>query len=110
MRFNGVVPVQEFLEGGEGVSMLLVRLEPPFHFPIALWVFDAAQDVFAALEARDEDLIVMPDDSDFADLGFSGFAGQTTELLRSKIAEGGNKAAAARDALTLLLRLARRTA
>jgi DNA repair exonuclease SbcCD nuclease subunit len=71
---------------------------------------DAAEDVFGALEAREDDLIVMPDDSDFADLGFSGFAGQTTELLRSRIAEGSHEAAAARDALTLLLRLARRTA
>ena len=71
---------------------------------------DAAEDVFGALEAREDDLVVMPDDSDFADLGFSGFAGQTTERLRSKIAEGGDEAAAARDALTLLLRLARRTA
>jgi DNA repair exonuclease SbcCD nuclease subunit len=71
---------------------------------------DAAEDVLGALEAREDDLVVMPDDSDFADLGFSGFAGQTTERLRSKIAEGGDEAAAARHALTLLLRLARRTA
>jgi len=71
---------------------------------------DAAEDIFGALEAREDDLIIMPDDSDFADLGFSGFAGQTTERLRSKIAEGGDEAAAARLALTLLLRLARRMA
>jgi len=71
---------------------------------------DAAEDVFGALEAREDHLLVIPDDSDFADLGFSGFAGQTTERLRSQIAEGGDEAAAARDALTLLLRLARRTA
>jgi len=71
---------------------------------------DAAQDVLGALEVREHDLLVIPDNSDFADLGFSGFAGQTTERLRSKIADGGDEAAAARDALTLLLRLARRTA
>jgi DNA repair exonuclease SbcCD nuclease subunit len=71
---------------------------------------DAAEDLFGALEARENDLVVMPDDSDFVDLGFSGFAGQTTERLRSKITEGGDEAAAARDALTLLLRLARRSA
>jgi len=71
---------------------------------------DAAEDVFGALEAREDYLVVMPDDSDFADLGFSGFAGQTTDLLRSKITQSGDEAAAARDALTLLLRLARRTA
>jgi len=70
---------------------------------------DAAEDLFGALEAREDDLVVMPDDSDFADFGFSGFAGQTTERLRSMIAGGGDQAGAARDALTLLLRLARRT-
>jgi DNA repair exonuclease SbcCD nuclease subunit len=71
---------------------------------------DAAKDLFGALETREDDLVVMPDDSDFADFGFSGFAGQTTRRLRSKIAAGGDEAAAARDALSLLLRLARRTA
>jgi len=71
---------------------------------------EAAADLFGALDGREDGLVVTPDDSDFADLGFSGFAGQTTERLRSKIAEGGDEAAVARAALSLLLRLARRTA
>jgi DNA repair exonuclease SbcCD nuclease subunit len=69
----------------------------------------AAGDVFGAFEVRQDDLLVLPDDADFADLGFSGFAGGTVQRLRSKIAEGGDEGAAARDALGLLLRLARGT-
>jgi DNA repair exonuclease SbcCD nuclease subunit len=69
----------------------------------------AASDVFAALEEREDDLVVVPDDADFADLGFSGFADATVERLRSKIAEAGHEGAIARDALMLLLRLARGT-
>jgi DNA repair exonuclease SbcCD nuclease subunit len=71
---------------------------------------DSAEDLFGALDAKEDDLIVVPDDSDFADLGFSGFAGRTAERLRGAVAEGGDDAAAARDALALLLRLAGRTA
>jgi DNA repair exonuclease SbcCD nuclease subunit len=70
----------------------------------------AARDLFGALEVREDDLLALPDDADFADLGFSGFAGETVQRLRSKIAEGGEEGSIARDALTLLLRLARGTA
>ena len=70
----------------------------------------AASDVFGALEVREEALLVVPDDTDFANLGFSGFADGTVQRFRSKIAEGGAESAAARDALMLLLRLARGTA
>jgi DNA repair exonuclease SbcCD nuclease subunit len=67
----------------------------------------AASDVFGAFEAREEALLLIPDDADFADLGFSGFADGTVQRLRSKIAEGGNESAVAREALMLLLRLAK---
>lgn len=70
----------------------------------------AARDVFAALEWQEEDLLVVPDDADFADLGFSGFADRAVQRLRSAIADGGSNSAKARDALMLLLRLARETA
>ncbi len=70
----------------------------------------AAKDVFAACDVREDDLLVLPDDTDFDDLGFSGFADGTVQRLRSKIDEGGDEGAAARDALMLLLRLARGTA
>ena len=67
----------------------------------------AASDVFGAFEVREDDLLVVPDDADLADLGFSGFADITVQRLRAKIAEGGEGGTAARDALMLLLRLAR---
>ena len=68
---------------------------------------DAAKDIFAALDFREGELLVLPDDTDFVDLGFSGFADATVKRFRTKITEGGDEGALARDALMLLLRLAR---
>jgi DNA repair exonuclease SbcCD nuclease subunit len=67
----------------------------------------AAKDVFGAFDVRDDSLLVLPDDTDFANLGFSGFADRTVQQLRSKISEGGDEATVAREALMLMLRLAR---
>ncbi len=67
----------------------------------------SAEDVFAALNARTEDLLTIPDDADFADLGFSGFADATVRRLRTTIEEGAGESTTARDALMLLIRLAR---
>ncbi len=67
----------------------------------------AAKDVFGAFDVQEDGLVVVPDDTDFANLGFSGFADGTVQRLRDKIKEGGDEAASARDALMLLLRLAR---
>jgi hypothetical protein len=67
----------------------------------------AAKDVFGAFDVRDGALLVLPDDTDFANLGFSGFADGTVQRLRNKIAEGGDESTVAREALMLLLRLAR---
>jgi hypothetical protein len=66
-----------------------------------------ASDLFAALDVRQDDLLVVPDDADFADLGFSGFADGTVQRLRGAMAEGGKESAVAREALMLLLRLAK---
>jgi DNA repair exonuclease SbcCD nuclease subunit len=67
----------------------------------------AAKDVFGAFDVRDDALLVLPDDMDFANLGFSGFADGTVQRLRSKIENGGEEGTVAREALMLLLRLAR---
>ena len=53
------------------------------------------------------DLRVRPDDSDFADLDLAGFARTALARLRSEAAGGGARAEEARDALALLVRLAR---
>ncbi len=68
---------------------------------------DVTRDVFAALDVREEELLVLPDDTDFGDLGFSGFADATVKRLRSAIAEGGEQGSLAQDALMLLLRLSK---
>jgi DNA repair exonuclease SbcCD nuclease subunit len=67
----------------------------------------AAKDVFGALMVRDDELIVIPDDADFNDLGFSGFADVTVKQLREQMDIGGEAGLKARDALMLLLRLER---
>jgi DNA repair exonuclease SbcCD nuclease subunit len=67
----------------------------------------AAKDVFGAFDVHENNLLVVPDDTDFADLGFSGFANWTVQRLRAKIEEGGDEVPSARDALMLLLRLAK---
>ena len=66
-----------------------------------------AQDVFGAFEVRDAELLALPDDADFSNLGFSGFAEGTVQHLRSAIAKGGDESVVAKDALMLMLRLAR---
>lgn len=68
---------------------------------------DAARELFAAFEVGDAGLVVTPDDPDFADLGFSGFADATVRRLRERIEGDGEEGRAARDALMLLVRLAK---
>lgn len=63
-------------------------------------------DVFASVNVRDEELVTVPDDSDFKDLGFSGFANAAVQRLRKEIEDGGGESSKARDALMLLRRLA----
>jgi len=67
-----------------------------------------AQEILGAVETRMDNLIVIPEDADFQDLGFSGFAGNTVERLRSSVEESGPDALTSRDALALLVRLAGR--
>jgi DNA repair exonuclease SbcCD nuclease subunit len=70
----------------------------------------AAQDLFGALLFREDELFVQPNDADFDSLDFSGFADLTVKRLRALMAEGEEEGLVARDALMLLLRLAREAA
>ena len=65
-------------------------------------------DLFAAIEQweRHRELVVRPDDDDFADLRLSGFAADALETLRAEADGDGSEAEAARDALALLVRFA----
>ena len=65
-----------------------------------------AKEILGAVETRNGDLVVIPDDTDFTDFGFSGFADSTVERLRSNAGGSGPDAMVSRDALTLLVRLA----
>jgi len=71
-------------------------------------IIEDAREVFASVEAwqATSSLHVRPDDDDFADLGLSGFASAAVERLRTMAAGTGDEADTARDALSLLVRLA----
>ena len=70
----------------------------------------AAKDVLAGSVINEDNLLVIPNDTDFTDLGFSGFADATVKRLRDKIDQGGLEGTVARDAFMLLLRLSKEAA
>ena len=65
--------------------------------------------MFAAIERRERDseLVVLPQDHDFSDLGLSGFASLAVEELAARAAGRGEAARESRDAVGLLYRIAR---
>ncbi len=65
------------------------------------------QEILGAVETRMNDFVVIPEDADFMDIGFSGFASRTVERLRSNIEESSSDTITS-DALALLVRLAGR--
>jgi len=67
---------------------------------------DMAKEVLAGTVINEDKLLVIPNDTDFTNLGFSGFADATVKRLRDTIDHGGAQGAVARDAFMLLLRLA----
>jgi len=67
----------------------------------------AARDVLAGAEINEDNLLVIPNETDFLNLGFSGFADATVKKLQEKIKQGGPDGEVARDAFLLLLRLAK---
>jgi DNA repair exonuclease SbcCD nuclease subunit len=71
-------------------------------------IIEDAREVFGSVEAWEatSSLHVRPDDDDFADLGLSGFASAAVERLRAMATGTGDEADSARDALSLLVRLA----
>jgi DNA repair exonuclease SbcCD nuclease subunit len=103
--------LRKWLEGLERKEMTVLRLKLVGSLSLSLRSvlqkhLAAAGDVFGAIDVREDKLLVLPDDADFAGLGFSGFADATVKGLRARIDEGGDEGVMARDALMLLLRLA----
>lgn len=108
---DDVETLRQWLENVENKERTVVRLHLVGSVSLSLHGLLqnhllAARDVLGALDVREDDLLVLPDDGDFVDLGFSGFADATVQRLRSNIAEGTDEGAVACDALMLLLRLA----
>jgi DNA repair exonuclease SbcCD nuclease subunit len=66
---------------------------------------DSISEVFASFQINDTDLLVVPDDADFSNLGFSGFVETTVAQLRGQMTGETPEKQSARDALMLLLRL-----
>jgi DNA repair exonuclease SbcCD nuclease subunit len=104
--------LRSWLEGLDRKEMTILRLRMVGSLSLSLRSalskhLGAAEDVFGAIDVHEDELLVLPDDDDFAELGFSGFAEATVKALRARIDEGGKEGAMARDALMLLLRLAR---
>jgi len=65
------------------------------------------REAFAAVEVRERELVVIPEDVDFADVALSGFAEKAVRRLRDMSEMQDDGGVAARDALMLLLRLTR---
>jgi DNA repair exonuclease SbcCD nuclease subunit len=64
------------------------------------------REVFASFQIIDDELLVVPDDSDFSRLGLSGFVEAAAMQLREKMVNGAvEERRTARDALALLARL-----
>ena len=103
--------LQAFLNGIENKERTVLCISCVGSISLSLWErlqedFNTATDLLAVLDIREDDLMVVPDDSDFKDLGFSGFADAAVKRLREQVTGGGENTSVSRDALMLLMRLA----
>ncbi len=69
-------------------------------------ILQESGELFGACDLRDDNLRMMPEDADFTNRPFSGFAEKTITSLRDQIGLGGTDAEVAQEALLLLFRLA----
>ncbi len=104
--------LEVLLQEQEHKERTLVKLR--FIGTLSLTLYDRLQkvlgdfdEVFAALERRERGLEVLSSDTDFESFGFSGFASETVQRLRSYAEASDDRASVAQDALALLCRLAR---
>ncbi len=109
---DDVTNLEQTLQAVENKERTVVKLKLIGGLTLSLHaqlqeVLQTASDLFAGFDARENDLVMMPNDTDFTDLGFSGFADKTVERLRGQIEADGADADEARDALMLLVRLAK---
>ena len=105
--------LEEWLSGLENKDRTIVKLSIVGQVSVAQKarldeLLEHYADLLAALETweRHSDLVVIPDDTDLDDFGLSGFASDALAELHM-MAEQGEEAPVARDALALLYRLVR---
>lgn len=105
--------LEEWLSGLEGKERTILKLSLVGQVSLAQMarledLLAHHRDLLASVEEweRRSDLVVLPDDADVDTLGLSGFAQEALRDLR-ELAESGENAVVARDALGLLHRLAR---
>jgi hypothetical protein len=103
--------LEEWLSGVEAKERTVVKLSLVGQVSVAQKarlddLLEHQADLFGAIETweRQSDLVVIPDETDVDHFGLSGFASDALSELRS-MAEEGESAPAARDALALLYRL-----
>lgn len=99
-----------WLDALPGKSRTVLRLELEGSLDLAgsarlAALLERAEDLFAGVVLRDDELVVLPDDADFDTLSLSGFAATSVARLR-EAAQGEAEGQTARDALALLVRLA----
>jgi DNA repair exonuclease SbcCD nuclease subunit len=112
-REEDIGRLQGWLDGLEGKERTVVKLHLSGAINLRLAaaldrVLEGARDVLAAVIDRREGLHVRAQDSDFDDLALTGFARAALERLRTLAGSEEPEGVAARDAMGLLARLARR--
>ena len=105
--------LRSWLENLEDKERTVVKLRLIGALSLSLYseleeLLSHVQEILGAVETRMNNLTVIPEDTDFMDLGFSGFASYAVERLRSNVEESGPDSITSRDALALLVRLAGR--
>jgi DNA repair exonuclease SbcCD nuclease subunit len=114
---DDVAALEAWLADGRGKERTILRLALTGTLRLRAKVrldevVEEARDVYAAIDVweRQRDLTIVPDDEDFSDLGLTGFADATVEVLREAATGDDERGHDARNALALLVRLARRHA
>lgn len=110
-----VAALGEWLDAAEGKECTVLRLLLSGSLRLSEKarldeLFEHARDLYASLEVwgRQRDLTIVPDDDDFDDLGLAGFAKEAVDALRALAGRDDEEGFDARNALTFLVRLARR--
>lgn len=108
--------LEAFLASVENKEQTVVRLSLTGTVTLSdharlMETIERSGDLFAGVHLSESrsDLVVIPSDADFSDIFLTGFADTALKKLRTSVDAGGEDAERARDALALLVRLARPT-